>query len=211
MDVEKEFDSCVDSIGGLRVDKLVGPSPGFKNADYLFHQYKIVAELKVLEEDKIFDQKNKEKASNSCAKYFDNGLTPNIIVVGSRITTTDDTPNELKQELLELYRVSLHRVIETANKQIKSTKAHLNLKDNSGLLILVNNGHTALSPDVLMYLLKETFRRFSFSSIDSVLYFTIDPSSEHNEISEDFYVWMAIEVRSETPWPSELFNRLSKS
>ena len=52
IEVEKEFDVCVDLTGGERVSDCLSSPPNFHNADYLFRAYKVVAELKCLEENK---------------------------------------------------------------------------------------------------------------------------------------------------------------
>ena len=55
IDIEKEFDNFVPEVGGQRVDELIGKSPNFDNADYVFDDDKIVAELKCLQENKLND------------------------------------------------------------------------------------------------------------------------------------------------------------
>jgi hypothetical protein len=50
-DVEALFDEFVVSAGGELVKTLIGNSPNFDNADYLFRNYRVVLELKALQED----------------------------------------------------------------------------------------------------------------------------------------------------------------
>jgi hypothetical protein len=211
MDVEKEFQICVDLVGGIQVTSLVGKSPSFDNADFLFPQYKVVSELKCFEEDKIVDQKIVEKASQIYFQYFSEGKVPEHAKGQRRITTTDEFPDNLKKELIDLYMKPIHRVIKKANKQLRETKENLKIHDDSGLLILVNNGHSALTPDLARYILGDTFRRYSFSSIDAVLYFTTNPLSEHPSFPEQFLVWLPISLGSEKVWPAELIKRLEKA
>lgn len=53
--VEPTFNSFVKAYGGKLISEIVSRSPGFKNADYLFDETKIIAELKCLQKD-FFDK-----------------------------------------------------------------------------------------------------------------------------------------------------------
>jgi len=55
IEIEREFDQVVKASGGQIVRDLLSKSPRFDNADYVFHDQKIVAELKCLREDKAND------------------------------------------------------------------------------------------------------------------------------------------------------------
>jgi hypothetical protein len=211
LNVEIEFDTCVELIGGLRVSELVGESPKFSDADYLFPQYQIIAELKSFEEDKIIDENIVRKASDIYEKCRKQGNAPDLGQGRFRFTTSDDFPDEFKLELLELYKKPIHGVIKKANTQIKSTKANLNLKDHTGLVILVNNGHTALTPNLAISIFREIFRRNSLSSINALIYFTTNPVSGHSSIPEDFFVWIPVQIRPEENWPTELLRRLKNA
>lgn len=211
MDIENQFDICVGKLGGYRVNMLVGESPDFDDADYIFPQYQFIAELKSLEEDKIIAKNTVNKASEIYCRYLSEQKAPNLGSGRIRFTTTDEYPDEFKRELCELYRRSIHNAIKKANKQIKLTKENLNMQDHQGLLILVNNGHTALTPETLLFIVRETFERNTFGSIDVLLYFTVEPKSEHPDIPEDFLVWLPLEIRPLKIWRSEFSNRLQKA
>lgn len=55
MEIAREFDALVKATGGKIIAEIVGKSPRFDNADYIFPEEKIVAELKCLREDKSGD------------------------------------------------------------------------------------------------------------------------------------------------------------
>lgn len=189
IDIEKEFDECVKVVGGIRVTDVTGMEPTFPNADYLFYNYRVVAELKCLDEDKIKDEKLSHKASDIYERYLKLGKAP-VVVFGRQIITTNGFPEEFSREIAELYRVPLHETIKKANRQIRETKHRLGMDQFHGLLILANNRHSALDPALAMWLLSETFRRYSFESINSILYFTANIKAEHPEINKDLLVWI---------------------
>lgn len=58
--VEKTFEAFVVEYGGELVSKLISNSNPPKNADYVFRQPLVVAELKIVERD-AFTENDKEK------------------------------------------------------------------------------------------------------------------------------------------------------
>ena len=64
IDVEKAFADFVRGFGGEVVEDIVGASPDFRNADYLFRSNRVVAELKRVVEDKSEDDKASKKFSS---------------------------------------------------------------------------------------------------------------------------------------------------
>ncbi|MED5511091.1 MAG: hypothetical protein VX841_12440 [Pseudomonadota bacterium] len=208
--IEQEFDQCVDEIGGIKISELVGSSPDFFNADYLFPQYEVIAELKCLEEDKIKDKSLVSKASAIYLRYLSEGKAPKILFGTQKLNTTG-FPEEFTHEITELYRKSIHTTIKKANNQIKQSKDRLKMENHHGLLILANDRHTALAPANAMWILHDTFRRYSFSSINTVLYFTANLKAEHPEIPQDILVWIPVERDLAKSCPEELLSRLQKS
>lgn len=58
IDVEQQLSQCVQAIGDRLVPDLVGLSPSFDNADYLFDEFDVVAELKILAVDQMHEPRN---------------------------------------------------------------------------------------------------------------------------------------------------------
>ena len=188
IDVEPEFDECVSSIGGQRVAEIVGHSPNFRNADYIFADDVVVAELKCLEEDKGRDEALKEKVHRLYNQYFDTGKT-DLIIYGEVEINANDVSEDFGRDIMELYRRPIQRVIKTANKQIRQTKIHLNLNEYYGVLLLVNDGHELLSPAQVHWIIANTFKRNSYSSIDLVIFFTVNLLAYHESFQDDLLVW----------------------
>lgn len=82
INTEEEFNDCVKSVGGIKVSDLVGSSPGFSNADYLFNEYNVIAELKCLEEDKIKDKNIRDKASEIYRRCLNKNKAPVLVYEG---------------------------------------------------------------------------------------------------------------------------------
>lgn len=188
IDVEKEVESCVIKIGGRLVRELVGESPNFNDADYLFDGYGIVAELKILAEDKMHDPRIREKMTKIYREASARG-DAEVIVYGESMITAGDLSPEYARKLGEVYRAPIQRAIKKANRQIKQTKEHLKRKLHHGLLILVNDVHTALEPQHIQWILGTTFRDREYSSIDSILYFTANLTATHPELDTKILIW----------------------
>lgn len=208
--IEKEFDHCVRQTGGIKISDIVGSAPDFLNADYLFNEYDIIAELKCLEDDKIKDNQLRDKTSKIYERYLKEGKAP-VVVFGEARLSTEGFPDEFRQEIGELYRLSIHSVIKKANQQIRQTKEKLKKESSHGLLILVNDGHTILEPAHAMWVLRETFKRYSFSSIDSVIYFTANQRAEIAGINKDILVWIQAHRSPENKCPNQLLDRLKRN
>lgn len=132
------------------------------------------------------------------------------MIFGTRRITTEGFPEEFKREIAELYRLPIHNVIKKANQQIRETKDHFKKENSHGLLIIANDGHTALDPSLAMWILSETFKRYSFSSIHSVLYFTANLKAEHPDINKDILVWIPSHRSLENKCPEQLLNHLQR-
>lgn len=210
IDIEPQFNVSVKEVGGYLITDLVGKNPNFLNADYLFPNYEVIAELKCLNEDQIKSKKMREKATRIYNRYAKEGKAPKIPTGITRIDC-DTLPEKFKLEIIELYRSSIHTTLKKANNQIKETKINLNLENHHGLLILANNNHTALSPNIAMSILGNTFSRYTFSSINSVIYFTANLRATHPSIPKDLYVWIQSNRDPSNKCPKQLVHRLKKS
>jgi hypothetical protein len=210
INVEENFDLTVSEVGGNRIVDIVGPSANFHNADYLFREYKVVAELKCLDEDPISTERMRSKASDLYGSLVSQGLAPKLKDGVNRINC-EGLPESFKEEIVELYRKTIHSIVKKANSQIKQTKANLGLEDHHGLLIIANNNNSALDPAVAMYILSRTFERYSFGSIDSVLYFTVNLKAYHHKVPQDVLVWIPSHRSPDKKCPEELHKRLKNS
>jgi len=83
VDIDKEFAVVVRKCGGLVLDDELGSVRPFANADYIFHESKVIAEMKRLHEDKSEDPEMKQKLGELWTSWCERGLvqgpTPPLI------------------------------------------------------------------------------------------------------------------------------------
>ena len=197
LDVERELTVAVKRIGGCRVDDLTGPTPGHRIADFLFDSYAVVSELKCLEKDQIGDPVFVQKVSDIYLKRAKQDKSMPVIF-GTVQMTTDRLPQEFRLEIARLYAVPVRRVIASADEQIAVTKDKLPRPNHHGVLLLVNEGNTALDPAHIVWTLGECIRDGEFPNINHVIYFTVNMPVEmpahhlpgHVRDSEtDLHIW----------------------
>lgn len=205
MDTEAEIDACVKSIGGIKVSDLFQGAPSFNNADYLFKDYNIVAELKCLSKDMALDIALQNKIELIVRKHL---AESKIMVFGTRPITSGQLPQDCSKEIAEIYRKPIRDVMRKANKQIRETKFELHVESAHGLLILVNDNNTAIDPDLIEWIIGETFRRDSFRSIESVLYVTLNLFATHQSINNDLLVWIESSRSSDFKCPDYFYKQL---
>ena len=197
IDVEPELSRAIRSMGGQRVDELLGKKPGISNADFCFSQQRVIAELKCLEVDQLSNDEFVKKTSAIHAKYVSSGQIKQL-VAGRRRITTDGLPEEMKLEIARLYATPIIRAIKKAHMQIEQTAERL--KDMGpwrGLLILVNNGNTALDPEHIRWSLAECFSTTALPSIHHVIAFTVNLPSKATYLGMDVHAWISAGVRKE--------------
>jgi hypothetical protein len=182
--VEATWDQFVSSIGGRRVAELLPGSPNFDNADYIFENSGVVAELKEIETE----------FSRSTA--FEKGFGELL----ARVVTEDPSwrptllggtgryPTWFSAEFVRLFRPHISRVLKKGNRQLRETKRHFGKTEPTGILILVNDGFTSLTPDLVRALACNLLVH-SYSSIDCFLYTTLNRYIEFRETDTPQLIW----------------------
>lgn len=179
--VEETLDEYVEEFGGELIKKLLS-NPNFDNADYLFRNYKVVAELKILEKDFFSAEIYRKKINELHAKWIKEGLVPHIW--GKAEIQTQNLPEKCQLEFTNIIKKPLESRISKANKQIKETKKHFGIEDYKGVLILVNDGNYSLESDAIMYLVSRIVNT-QCTSIDSTVHFTLNMRANMPEIDKD--------------------------
>jgi hypothetical protein len=127
MDVEASLTQNIGAIGGVHVRSIVGDNPPFENADFVFGADGVVAELKSLDEDKIFDDVVIQAASELYLQELPSDPTlPTIF--GEVLTTTGGRSEAFTRKIAALYEKPIKRMVEKANRQIKDTVAALKFR-----------------------------------------------------------------------------------
>jgi hypothetical protein len=77
IDIQKELATCVNAIGGEVLDDVL-VNPNFKNADYWFPEYNVVAELKQLSENILEKNDYKQKLTDMYWRWVREGLVTKL-------------------------------------------------------------------------------------------------------------------------------------
>jgi hypothetical protein len=188
-DSEKLFDECVRKCGGVRATDIVGRAPPFKNADYYFEVEGVVAELKSLQKDFLTAVETERRMQLLFDKWVNEGkVSP---AYGHFMIRTNELPEDCAEELLDVFRIPLERVLCDAERQILATKEALKRPDALGLLCLANDGNFALDPQMTVYLLKRCLEK-GFPEIEHVILFSANLITNIKGVREDAYVFASI-------------------
>jgi hypothetical protein len=196
IDVELELSRAIASIGGVRVDSVVGKTEQ-KNADFLFDRFSVIAELKELDVDQIATNSFIKKCSAVYERHRSAGKVA-LQVFGTVRLSTEGFSEEFRQEIADLYAIPLRRVISSTDAQIESTLRLLERPAHSGVLILVNNGNTALHPHHVIWSLDRHLGGMNYQNINAVVFFTVNMPVKSNAIDltslgvrsdMDLHVW----------------------
>lgn len=169
IDVEETWREFVRLVGGEVIEDLVPEPRTFKNADFLFRVFPLVAELKEIMTE--FDRSPKigQGYITLLKRLMDENPTWRPALLGG----PDEYPRWFSKEFLRLFRPALSRILKVANRQIRETKDHFDTTTPAGMLILVNDGFTALEPHVVRALVSDLLL-YSYSEIDCFLYVTVN-------------------------------------
>lgn len=154
---EANWNAFVPTAGGEPVSPLI-KRQGVKNADFLFREARVVAELKVLETEFAHSAETIAKIECLAEKY--------------RGVDGEDANEALRRELMKVLRAPLQRIINKANRQIKETKQELGLVGWRGVIIVVNDNYRGLPPGMVMGLIASILGGKSYRSTDAFIYQT---------------------------------------
>jgi hypothetical protein len=189
INVDLEMGRYVKAFGGQLGLDLFGHSPDFANADYVFPQDNVIAELKCLTDDKSEDEDLQKKLEELFELAIRNGHIPDP-GPGRVLMETKGTPLAFQRQVYKLISKSLKRRLAKANKQIKQTKARLNRPDALGLVLLCNDGNFRLEPAQWVHAVKVALGN-DFSSINSVVQFTVNMLSTTPIMGQHANLWMS--------------------
>lgn len=175
VDIRDSFEKFIESIGGVVSDNLSlvtnGQRP--KNADYIFVDAGVIAELKCLEEDHEDKPEFIEKRQALVDKWERNGLVqPHQVRVP--YIQVKDFPQPCHDDLIKLYGQCVKSHLRSANQQIRESKETHNLPNAKGLLLLANDGNYSIEPEYMGQILAKHLNVGNYPHIDTVLFFTVN-------------------------------------
>ena len=188
IDVEPTLDDSVRRAGGEILREILGPDPGFENADYVFREEGVVAELKCMERNPLDDP----NFQNAISQLHDSWVAQGKVPPSNQPTlelNTRDLPRDCAIEFLGLFKRRLeYSYVKKAASQIKSTKANLDLPNARGLLILVNEGNWALPPAVALNLVHHILNG-QYHNINHCIYLTLNIQATIPGVPEEVFLW----------------------
>ena len=208
IEVEKAFGNFVKLFGGELISELVGSSPPFANADFLFREQNVVAELKCLSKNVLTDSIYKKTLADLYEKWIAQNRITNPGWGTFHIDVTKH-PSECQREYFQILGKPLHTAVEKANRQIKKTKEHLNLPQAKGLLLLVNDGCWSLESNVMLYLADKTLGQ-RYSGINTMVYFTVNMAARLEGLERDALIWVPASRKDKDTVPEDFLSELQR-
>jgi len=204
IDIEETFKELVRDYGGVVLEDKLPKSPDFKNADYVFHFEKIVAELKCLTVDNIYSVENQTKVNDLLQKWFNEG---NIQTNKIDEHTWSRLPRELQTRICEITTKSIRRRIQTANAQIRETKRALHLDDYLGLAVLANDGISSLPPAAFIHAAYLALAH-DFSEIKYFIYLTTNLFTQLRGVPMPVVFWIGFDMQKGPKMDGKFIDRL---
>jgi hypothetical protein len=154
--IESDFDGIIAAAGGKRahIDADRRKLPG---ADYLLNE--AVLELKLLDEEGL--SKSTRQAKLATLFRNDEVNRPVIVLDRNRLST------RAQQEYDRILEGPIKTAIQKAKEQLKRSRAE-NPAETCSILVVINNGYTALDHDALKLLVARRIRQDT-SAIDGVI------------------------------------------
>jgi len=143
---EKDFDSIVEEAGGSRI-KTNGAGSRGKNADYILNE--AIVELKLIREEGLVKESRRKKVAEM---FRETQPDRPVVVLDPKILS--------KTKLRKYYNLlerPIHTAVRTAAKQVHDTKLRFGT-DSTTVLMILNDGYTALSMDEFREVVGKTVR-----------------------------------------------------
>lgn len=207
IDVEKEMQEVVRQCGGIVLEDHLKGAPDFQNADFIFHSEKLIFELKCLTEDNIFSATNQEKIKNIWRRCHIKKLVSNPLPNESEWKSL---PKNIQNEIYEIRTRTIKKRAQKANIQIRQTKAKLSLPDYTGILIIVNDGITSLSPPAFIHATQLALKR-DFKEIRHFIFLTLNIFSFQRQTGLPTLFWICFDMEDGTPVNTTFMDFLGKT
>lgn len=173
IDVETNFADFVEDYGGIVSDRLDIAPDKSKNADYIFHEEKVVAELKLLQENPLKNKDFIKSREKKTREWLQKGYITEQQL--NQITKINQLPDNCYRDILKLYTRSIKYALEEANKQIKATKQNMDLPNYKGLVFLTSDGNYFIEPPNVARITQMILNNPNFhKSINTVVYLTVN-------------------------------------
>ena len=190
VNVEDFFNEFVEYFGGQVISKNEQNLADRPNADYLFKNENVVAELKCFQKDLFNTEEDIPRIFNFLDKWEDKKLIDQgdkiKIILGSK-----QLSKECYTDLLNACTKTIDRALHKANKQIQESKQTFSIPYAKGLVLLCNDGNYFVQNDVFLELIANLMsRKYMESDIDGFVYFTHNQVSTIPNSALDWHLWV---------------------
>ena len=206
LDVEATWREFVQGGGGSIVEDLLPNPRTFENADFLFQDAAVIAELK--------EVATEFGSSAAFAAGFDKLMSKVLLenpgwkpaLFGGR----EPLPDWFGYEFVRLFRPPISRILKKANRQLRDTKAHFKVAEATGTLLFVNDGFTGIGPEPVRALAANLLQN-SYSSIDCFVYLTVNRYVEIAGSDVPCLLWAPVYSDRAPPWLVDFVNALGSA
>lgn len=188
--VENTFNEFVKEFGGELVSELMPKNQNLpRNADYLFRDNRVVAELKCFEKDLFNNDEDIARLEKLIKKWISNGSISGHHALRWALGQ-EKLPLICAQDMINLAVRTIETAIKSAKEQIKQTKDYFHINNGKGLLLLANDGNYFLEHQELFGLICRIMgKKFMNSSIDGIVYFSDNMPSKVPWLLREMSVW----------------------
>lgn len=210
IDVPTEMAEAVRAAGGRCLNDDEASRESRQTADiFFFPAHGLVVELKCLTENLM----TSDAFAARMSELYSSWIHRNLIERASGDYVVIDLkrlPRACRREVLSLLKRKLEPTLRKANRQIRESKQSLGAEAKFGLLMLVNEGNHAYTPEMLEYLLHKCAED-QLHSIDAVTYLSVNETVVSEEVPAPARFWFDWSLPRRQVIPQEIREELRAS
>jgi hypothetical protein len=201
------FNAFVKTVrNGKIISELKTSSSNIRpNADFLFPDDNIIAELKCLE-------KNPTEASDwppRLAKAF-RSTGHSLSDLLGYVLRGEPLPDKVKEKLTHWMADAIRTVVKSGNRQIRSSKKELHRENAKGALLIANDNNYGFPPHDMMRVICNAATRLIDNHVDALVYFTPNISHHLRESDVAWNIWYPAYQNPDDVGISEFINDLGR-
>ena len=189
--LENAFNRFIKDFGGEFIDEINPQDPNkLKNADYIFRQQNVVAELKRFDKNYYQTNADVERLMKQVEKSIANGYISESEL--SQYLSKETEPDKITDVILSGVRGTVEDKIRSAEKQIKKIKEVFKMPDAKRLLLLANDKSyfTQLTPLIYIHITEKLLSERPDTPIDGFVYFATNKNYELPTEKENGIIWI---------------------
>lgn len=191
--VEETFDAFVKEFGGKKISDLIANKSQMPlNADYIFEEYNVIAELKTLEG--IYSGPDAMKQLSQA--FIDSGFTGSDVM--GLIWRGEEVPKPAAELMRKRIRRSLEQRIKQARKQLKYSKVSFGNSASRCLILIAMDQQPLFGHQTMLFnLAKIMGDNYADEHTEGVVYFNPNVPTKISPDSMEYSGWFPF-YRDET-------------